>query len=358
MEELKVLLIHSSEFDAAPPEAGAAFQLAGGVVALCQDLDILRPDEIIDATMASRKELALFHDPAYLTNIEETDQASPSLLRLAKLRAGGSLLGAKLLTEGKAKAVFFPAGGDIHARPDRPSDDTPFNDTALALTFLASLGLRAAFINLSARHADGVQDAFYERSDVLTVSVHEASRDAIPNSGFVGEDGLGKGKGSALNVPLPEGSYDEIVIDLISDLVVPFVRRKQPDVIVAVLSADILAADGSSLLGMTNNVLLETTRALLRLHRPLLVLGGNARNAENAARAWSLVWAALTGRVSLADSKGTGGLSDRPVFIPPERHLSVGRDLKPVLEILRQRLYGTRLPTRKDLKALEELDEE
>ncbi len=169
---------------------------------------------------------------------------------------------------------------------------------------------------------------------------------------------MGDGKGSALNVPLSEGIFDEAVLEILSDIVIPFVRRKQPDALVAVLSPDILASDQTTSSALTNNILVDAVRSLTLLHRPLLVLGGDGHNEESAVRTWALTWAALTKRISLANANSGSHIMEHPAFVPPQRRLEVGKEMKSILDVLRKRLYGTRLPTRKDLKAIEELDQE
>ena len=56
-------------------------------------------------------------------------------------------------------------------------------------------GLRVAYVDLDAHHGDGVQEAFYERDDVLTVSVHESGRYLYPGTGVVTEIGTRTGHG-------------------------------------------------------------------------------------------------------------------------------------------------------------------
>ncbi len=359
METLGAIFLHSPLFDRVSDPARGGLKNAKAVVTLCSELGILPLEELRTVPQASRKELELFHTERYVQSVlNGPPNHGTDLVTLAQTLAGGSLMGATLLAENKANLVFFPAGGDTHARPDAPSRMDLFNDAALAVSLLASLGMRVAFINFSARHAESVQAAFYERPDILTVSLHEASKDNIPSSGFVGEDGMGDGKGSALNVPLSEGIFDEAVLEILSDIVIPFVRRKQPDALVAVLSPDILASDQTTSSALTNNILVETVRSLTLLHRPLLVLGGDGHNEESAVRTWALTWAALTKRISLANANSGSHIMEHPAFVPPQRRLEVGKEMKSILDVLRKRLYGTRLPTRKDLKAIEELDQE
>ena len=54
-------------------------------------------------------------------------------------------------------------------------------------------------------HGNGTQQIFYERADVLTVSIHGHPNFVYPHfSGFEDETGSGAGEGYNVNYPLPE----------------------------------------------------------------------------------------------------------------------------------------------------------
>jgi acetoin utilization deacetylase AcuC-like enzyme len=79
-----------------------------------------------------------------------------------------------------------------------------FNNAAIAAHFLSAHG-RIALLDVDYHHGNGQQDIFWERSDVLTVSLHGHPAFAYPYfSGFAEERGAGPGEGFNLNLPLPE----------------------------------------------------------------------------------------------------------------------------------------------------------
>jgi acetoin utilization deacetylase AcuC-like enzyme/GNAT superfamily N-acetyltransferase len=79
-----------------------------------------------------------------------------------------------------------------------------FNSAAVAAHFLSAQG-KAAVIDLDYHHGNGTQDIFYQRSDVLTCSIHGRPSFAYPYfSGFREETGEDLGKGYNLNLPMPE----------------------------------------------------------------------------------------------------------------------------------------------------------
>ena len=46
---------------------------------------------------------------------------------------------------------------------------------------------------------------FYDRSDVMTISLHENPKMLFPGTGYEDEIGEGEGKGYCVNLPLPVG---------------------------------------------------------------------------------------------------------------------------------------------------------
>jgi acetoin utilization deacetylase AcuC-like enzyme/GNAT superfamily N-acetyltransferase len=79
-----------------------------------------------------------------------------------------------------------------------------FCNSAIAAHYLSRYG-RVAILDIDYHHGNGQQDIFYERADVLTVSVHGDPAYAYPYfTGFKDERGRGRGAGYNLNIPLAE----------------------------------------------------------------------------------------------------------------------------------------------------------
>lgn len=79
-----------------------------------------------------------------------------------------------------------------------------FNSAAIAANFLSPHG-RVAVLDIDYHHGNGTQDIFYNRSDVVTISIHGHPSFAYPYfSGFRDEKGEKEGRGFNINIPLPE----------------------------------------------------------------------------------------------------------------------------------------------------------
>jgi acetoin utilization protein AcuC len=299
----------------------------------------------VDPVPATRAELERFHAPRYLDMLERCARGDippeagemglgtpdcpifPHMHEYPALAAGATLVGARAILDGSADVAFNPSGGYHHAGPQTAAGFCYVNDVVLACLELAAAGRRTLFLDLDVHHCDGVQDAFYRRRDVMTLSLHESGRTLFPGTGFEEEIGEGEGRGYSVNVPLPVGTYDEAYVKAFREVALPVIGAYGPDVIVLELGMDALAGDPLAHLHLTNNAYADVVEAVLRLGKPILATGGGGYNPENTARGWALLWGILTGEdanhdlafglggVMLGTTEWLGGLRDR-VLIP------------------------------------------
>lgn len=303
-------------------------------------------------TPARRQDLLEFHDAAYLDTLEAATRGHlhveglamgigtedcpvfSGLYQYASLACGASLKAAELIIDGQANVAFNPSGGYHHARRGRAAGFCYLNDIVLAIGRLAAAGKRVLYLDVDAHHGDGVQEAFYDRSDVMTVSFHQDGRTLFPGTGFENEIGVGEGRGYAVNVPLPPGVYDEAFLTAFQAVAMPLVGLFEPDVIVIELGLDGLAGDPLTDMSLTNNTYAEVLDAVLTPRVPTLVVGGGGYNVPNTVRGWTLAWSILCGGYSDADDMSLGlggvmlattdwqsGLRDR-VLAPDEEQLA------------------------------------
>ena len=81
------------------------------------------------------------------------------------------------------------------------------NNAAIAAEAATSAGKRVAILDVDYHHGNGTQDIFYDRGDILFVSIHaDPVRDYPFFWGHADEQGQGEGEGANLNLPLPRGT--------------------------------------------------------------------------------------------------------------------------------------------------------
>ncbi len=255
----------------------------------------------------------------------------------AALACGGTLAGADLILSNSADVVFHPAGGLHHAGAERASGFCYLNDVALACHRLAEEDKRVLYLDVDVHHGDGVQNAFYARNDVMTISFHQNGRTLFPGTGFADEIGIGAGKGYSVNVPLPVGTYDQAYMQAFRFIAIPLIKSYEPDVIVFELGADALAGDPLAHLCLTNNVYADIINHLLSFNIPILATGGGGYNIENTVRAWALAWAVLCGEDS---SKKAIGLCDEQLHVSDGQRNTVLTALGATIEKIKTNVFG------------------
>jgi len=122
----------------------------------------------------------------------------------AKRGVDCALTAANKLLEGYRLAYALVRPPGHHAEIRTFGGFCYFNNAAVSAEFLCRFGT-VAILDVDYHHGNGQQTIFYDRSDVLTVSIHGDPKFAYPYfSGFDDEQGEGGGDGFNLNIPLPE----------------------------------------------------------------------------------------------------------------------------------------------------------
>ena len=267
------------------------------------------------------------------------------------LAAGATLTGVKQILSGAADVAFNPSGGFHHAGPEKASGFCYINDVALACMTLAEEGKRVLYLDVDVHHGDGVAYAFYDRSDVMTISFHQNPKTLFPGTGFEDEIGKGQGKGCCVNVPLAVGTYDEVYMKAFESIALPLIGVYNPDVFVFELGADGLAGDPLANLYLTNNVYAEVIKYLLSFDKPIVATGGGGYNIANTVRAWALAWSIFAGAesehdmhhgaggVMLESTDWQGGLRDRALVVSKSQRETVVPAVEATIESVKANIF-------------------
>ena len=102
-------------------------------------------------------------------------------------------------------ALMRPSGH--HAMSDMGQGGCLLANTAIATQRLTHRWPKIAVLDIDVHHGNGTQQIFYERDDVLTVSIHGNPEVLFPFvSGYADERGSDAGEGYNLNIPLAAGT--------------------------------------------------------------------------------------------------------------------------------------------------------
>jgi len=206
---------------------------------------------------ATRRQLERVHTPAYVDTVHEwatngggrltpETGGNTETYRAAITAAGGAVAAAERAVDTGLPEVPYalvrPSGH--HAQPAQSDGFCFFNNVAVAATHLLATDRAdsVAVLDWDVHHANGTQEVFYDRDDVLVVSLHNNheswSEDTHPQACDRTEQGTGAGVGYTVNVPLPAGTGDEGYQYAIDKLVAPVLEAYAPDALLVSAGQD------------------------------------------------------------------------------------------------------------------------
>lgn len=162
----------------------------------------------------------------------------------AREAVDATLTAAKSIEEGNqfAYALVRPPGH--HASHDSFGGYCYFNSTAIAAHYLARYG-RVAILDLDYHHGNGQEDIFYQRNDVLTISIHADPAFEYPYfSGYKEDCGENEGMGYNLNLPMKKGIVGTEYIKALHKAIRKL-RSYHPNFLVVALGLDTAQNDPS-----------------------------------------------------------------------------------------------------------------
>jgi acetoin utilization deacetylase AcuC-like enzyme len=172
------------------------------------------------------------------------------------------------------------------------------NSAAAAAQYFSAQGT-VAILDIDYHHGNGQQDIFYERNDILTVSIHGRPRFTYPYfSGFEKEKGAGEGEGYNLNLPLPE-KVDSKIYRHALGRAIRRIRKFHPQFLIIALGLDTAEGDPTGTWSLRQDDFFTNGQTIGLLRLPTLVvqeggydtrvLGINARRFfEGLASAYSV----------------------------------------------------------------------
>jgi acetoin utilization protein AcuC len=372
MEDLKTVFLYTPEWDAInyPQECPFDTSRAGKTHSTLLSMGLLggKYQKEVKPIKATRAELEKFHDPAYLDAIKnaENGHLTPEAFAMGigtpdcpvfhrmyeyiSLAGGASITGARLILSGDADVVFNPSGGFHHAGPKTASGFCFVNDIVLAAMVLTESKKRVLVLDLDVHHGDGVQNAFYEQDNIMTLSLHESGKTLFPGTGFETEIGRAKGEGYSINIPLPAGTYDAAYEKVFKEIALPLIIKFDPDIFILEVGMDGLSGDPLAHLNLTNNVYADIIKQILYLEKPILATGGGGYNVESTVRGWALAWSVLSGEeehdlgiglggVMLETTEWLGGLRDRVLITDAGIRETVDAEIQRVSNYIRDNVF-------------------
>ncbi len=242
-------------------------------------------------TLRSDVEPANFTARLGLYSMDNGTPLSAGAWTAAKAGADAALCAALRLGAG-ARGVFCatrPPGH--HAGADFMGGYCFLNNAAVAAQALRQQGCaRVAVLDVDYHHGNGTQSLFYDRADVLFVSLHGDPRTEYPfYLGHADETGAGAGLGCNLNLPLPAGSPVATWFDAL-EVACARIARHSADALVVSLGLDTFAGDPISTFALQADDYSRLGQRLAKLALPtVFVLEGGYAAAELGVNAVNVI---------------------------------------------------------------------
>lgn len=252
------------------PETKRRLKNLMDVTGLTAELDVR------SAPPATEAMLARVHPQEFLTNFKQVSDAGGGEIGLrTPFGKGGyeiAALSAGLATE----ALRAVASGDLqnayalsrppghHCLPDWPNGFCLLANIAIAIEEVKAQGLaqKIAVLDWDVHHGNGTEAIFYDRPDVLAISLHQEHNYPL-DTGNVADRGTGAGLGANINIPLPPGAGHATYLSAMEQIVLPALRRFEPDLIVVACGFDAAAFDPLSRMLATADTFRQMTKQVM-----------------------------------------------------------------------------------------------
>jgi acetoin utilization deacetylase AcuC-like enzyme len=224
------------------------------------------------------------HEPAYVEAFRRSVDSgartfstrdcsiSRETYRAALLAAGGVMAGIDAVMNRRVENAFCAVRPPGHHAGRRSAMGFCFvNNVAVGAAYARdAYGVGRIFIlDWDVHHGNGTQEIFEDDPSVFYCSLHEHPSFCFPGTGRKMENGLGKGEGYTLNVPLEPRTGDRELVEAFDEEVVPAIEKFRPGLILVSAGFDAHHADSIADLELTEASYVHMTRTLCELAQHL-----------------------------------------------------------------------------------------
>jgi acetoin utilization deacetylase AcuC-like enzyme len=198
--------------------------------------------------------------------------------------ANCALSAAQTVTSEEAHSAFAlgrPPGH--HAGKDYAAGYCFINNASVAANWLSSKG-QVAILDVDYHCGNGTQDIFYDRDDVLTISIHADPDFEYPSyMGYADERGEGPGLGFHRNFPLPRGTDDAAYLETLVQAN-QLIRDFEPTYLVVSAGMDIYAEDPLGTIKVTTEGIGRIAKEIALLELPTVIVMEGGYNNDALGR--------------------------------------------------------------------------
>lgn len=201
------------------------------------------------------------------SHIESIRKYYPQAHKITRLVVSGVLNAVQDVCTGQIRNAFCATRPPGHHAKNTGREEgfCFYNTIAIAARFAQmefNLG-KILIVDWDYHHGNGTESAFYSDPSVLFFSTHDLF--AYPGTGDPRRKGSGKGKGFNINVHLPCGTTDQMIIDAFVQQLVPVANDFKPDMILISAGFDSRRNDLLGCYDVTDKGFIELTRIVMQL---------------------------------------------------------------------------------------------
>jgi acetoin utilization deacetylase AcuC-like enzyme len=185
--------------------------------------------------------------------------------------ANCALSAAEAVADGEPTAFALSRPPGHHAGKDYAGGYCFINNASVATNWLSTKG-KVALLDIDYHCGNGTQDIFYERADVLTISIHADPNFEYPYyAGYANETGAGAGVGFHKNLPLEKGTTDARYLAALEEAL-NLIRQFEPKYLVVSAGMDIYAEDPLGTIKVTTEGIGEIGKRISALDLPTIIV--------------------------------------------------------------------------------------
>ena len=185
--------------------------------------------------------------------------------------ANCALSAAQEVSKGARSAFALCRPPGHHAGKDYSAGYCFINNASVAANWLAAKG-KVALLDIDYHCGNGTQDIFYERDDVLTISIHADPNFEYPHYwGYADETGSGAGLGFHKNLPLEKGTDDARYLSSLGEAL-SRISKFEAKYLVVSAGMDIYADDPLGTIKVTTNGIGQIGKRISALDLPTAIM--------------------------------------------------------------------------------------
>lgn len=197
--------------------------------------------------------------------------------------ANCALSAAEAIAEGERATFALCRPPGHHAGKDYAGGYCFINNASVAANWLSAKG-KVALLDIDYHCGNGTQDIFYDRADVLTISIHADPHFEYPYyAGYANETGAGAGLGYHKNFPLAKGTDDARYLSALEEAL-DLIRSFAPNYLVVSAGMDIYADDPLGTIKVTTEGIGQIGKRVATLDLPTVIVMEGGYNNEMLGR--------------------------------------------------------------------------